>query len=496
MRSGQKRGQRAGGRQRKRQGHLAPAQAGEKAPSDPLSDGAAVRTAAAVATAAAPPTREESAAAAPAWLDYLLPGALCVMALVLFLPRLGTPREYIQDEVYHAYTAAQYLQGNADAYLWNTTAPPGVAYEWTHPPLGKLLIAAGVALFGDNAFGWRYASALFGTIGLAIAYGLGLRLTRRRAIAVLGAALLLADGLYFVQSRTGMPDIFVLVFMTGALVAFYGYLTAPPGGVRWPMVRTGVLLGLAIATKWNAAYASALIALVVLWRLYRLWWARRWLSPRRGELPAGVREHLLWLPLGLVALPLAIYALSYVPFFLTGHSVSQFTELQRQMYYYHTHLKETHAYQSQWWSWPLALRPVWYYTTRSGDLVANVYANGNPLLYWAFLPAVVWVGRRWWGERNAALIVLATGFFGQWLPWALSPRISFVYHFLPAVPFGCLAVATALLELWGKHGRWRAVAIGYAALVAFAFAFFFPIYAAVPQTAARFDLRLWLPSWR
>jgi dolichyl-phosphate-mannose--protein O-mannosyl transferase len=53
-----------------------------------------------------------------------------------------------------------------------------------------------------------------------------------------------------------------------------------------------------------------------------------------------------------------------------------------------------------------------------------------------------------------------------------------------------------LTDLWDKDGRWRAVAIGYAALVALSFAFFFPIYAAVPLTPARLDLRMWLHSWR
>ena len=39
------------------------------------------------------------------------------------------------DEVYHAKTALQYLQGQ------NPT-------EWVHPPTAKLLIAAGVWVFG------------------------------------------------------------------------------------------------------------------------------------------------------------------------------------------------------------------------------------------------------------------------------------------------------------------------------------------------------------
>ena len=60
------------------------------------------------------------------------------------------------------------------------------------------------------------------------------------------------------------------------------------------------------------------------------------------------------------------------------------------------------------------------------------------VLYALFVPAVVWLASRWTRRRDPAAIVLVIGFFGQWLPWALVPRIAFAYHFMPAVPFGCL----------------------------------------------------------
>jgi dolichyl-phosphate-mannose--protein O-mannosyl transferase len=98
-----------------------------------------------------------------------------------------------------------------------------------------------------------------------------------------------------------------------------------------------------------------------------------------------------------------------------------------------------------------------------------------------------------------ALTILTVGFFGQWLPWALSPRISFAYHFLPAVPFGTLAVAVVLARLWiwrpGGSPAPRYAAAVYAVAVVIAFAFFYPIYAAVPLTPDRMDLRFWFERW-
>ncbi len=81
--------------------------------------------------------RPMMAARLPRWLGDLIPALLFAVALALFTLRIEIPKGYIYDEVYHAYTAGEYVRGNADAYLWNTVAPrPGVAYMWNHPPWG------------------------------------------------------------------------------------------------------------------------------------------------------------------------------------------------------------------------------------------------------------------------------------------------------------------------------------------------------------------------
>ena len=431
----------------------------------------------------------------PAWVAtprrYVLPLLLFAGALLLYLPRLSKPPIYIYDEVYHAYTAGQYVAGNRDAYVWYTHAPrQGVAYTWNHPPAGLLLIAAGIALAGDNPLGWRISSATFGALGILVVYLLALTLTRESEIGQLAAALLLVDGLYFVQSRTAMLDIFGTVFIMGACISFFRYLTAPPPEVRGPLLWTGLFLGLAVATKWNAAYPALAIGLVAVGRCLAL------LRVPRTIDWDGVRQHLLWVPIGLIVVPVAVYLSAYIPFFLTGHTWSQFIELQRQIYHYHTALKDTHPYQSHWWQWPLALRPVWYYRGAVHGTVTNIYAQANPLLYWAFVPAALWVSLRWWKTRRAAAAILLIGVFAQWLPWALVPRIAFMYHFLPVAPFGALAVAACILELWRGQRVHRLVAVAYVAAVALSFVYFYPLYAAVPLTEHQLDSRMWIKGWR
>ena len=425
-------------------------------------------------------------------LVEILPAILFAGGLALYAPRVEVPNRYIFDEVYHAYTAGQYVAGNHDAYVWSTRSPrKGVAYTWNHPPLGLHLISIGIRLWGDNSFGWRFMSVLFGAIGLIVVFELGMTLTGQMGIALLATFLLWMDGLYFVQSRTGMLDVFGVVFMMLALLLFHRYWTAPPARAGARLLGVGLFLGLAVATKWNAAYASGLIGLAAIARALAL--ARR---PDDGGGAAAAR-HLAWILIGLVALPAAIYLLAYVPFFLVGHGFKDFVELQRQIYAYHSRLTATHEYQSRWWEWPLALRPVWYHVTRfANGRLANVYAEANPILEWALLPAVLWA-MAWWARRgDPAFLTMGIGFFGQWLPWALVSRISFAYHWLPVVPFGCIALALALARL--AHGpravRWAPWA--YVALVVAAFVFFYPVYACVPLTPDEFTWRVWLPTWR
>ena len=449
--------------------------------------------------------------------NIAIPLLLVVVALGLYLPRIDYPEKYLFDEILFAYSAGEYADGNAAAYSWNhpcstfksdegcAEANPEARqesdrigkYQWDHPPLGKLIIGAGTLVFGNDAFGWRITSALFGAVGLVLAYRLGVTLSGRMAVGVLAAVLLMLDGLYFIYSRMGLVDIYVTVLMLAALLAFAGYLRASPDQVQWPLFVTGLMLGLGIATKWNAGYVGAFVGLVVLGRLARL----IWLSRREDvapEVKPGIWQHVLWIPIALGAVPVTVYLLSYSQFFIEGYSVSQFVELQQEMFHVHATIRDGNPMASRWWEWPLALSNVWFGSRSFGDgRIATIYANGNPVLYWAFLPAVAWLCVRWWQVRNPALIVLVIGFFGQWLPWVFIERSTYTYHFLPAVPFGCLAVAMAIMHLFRGNTGWRrTLAVEYVVLAVLVFAFFYPIYSYYPISNEALALRMWFPSWR
>ena len=427
--------------------------------------------------------------------DWILPLLLAGLALALFLPRLGTPGTYVFDELYYAYTAGRYVAGDPGAYATAVLPRDDPAIEWTHPPLAKLAIAGGILLLGDGPLGWRAASVLFGAAGILVAFALGRELTGSAAIGAVAAGLLLADGLFFVESRLGMSNIVYAVLANGALLAFARALNAPPATTWRPLLATGLLLGLAGATKWSAVALAGAIGLGLCWRGFGLWRAH----PRPDGDPAAADRSpalLRWLPLVLVAVPAAVYLAAYLHFFLIGLGWADLLDLHRAMLAYHRGVGAPHPDASAWWEWPLAASPIRYFAAEEGGRRLSVIANGNPLLWWPMAVAVAWVAVDWWGRRPAAAAVLLVGFFGQWLPWALSPRGTFAYHFLPAVPLGCVALAVLLVGGWRGGGWRRSVAVGYVLAVAAVFAYAYPLHAAVPLTPEEIDARLWFARWR
>src|SRR3989344_4335358 len=86
---------------------------------------------------------------------------ILLLAAFLRLYRLDYPNKYVFDEVYHGFTAKEFLVGHKEAWEWWTTPPPGVAYEWTHPPLAKEIMAISMlVLHTQDSWAYRLPGAL------------------------------------------------------------------------------------------------------------------------------------------------------------------------------------------------------------------------------------------------------------------------------------------------------------------------------------------------
>jgi dolichyl-phosphate-mannose-protein mannosyltransferase len=128
-----------------------------------------------------------------------------LIALSLFLSGIRNPAQPYYDEGFYIPAAR--------AILANTPGPNNGS-----PPLGKLLIAEGIRLLGDNPLGWRVPGAIFGSLALVAVFLWTFLLSRDVGIAALAAGLTLLNNFLFVMSRLAMLDVFLVSFILWSLV--------------------------------------------------------------------------------------------------------------------------------------------------------------------------------------------------------------------------------------------------------------------------------------
>jgi dolichyl-phosphate-mannose--protein O-mannosyl transferase len=228
-----------------------------------------------------------------------------------------------------------------------------------------------------------------------------------------------------------MNDATFLFFFLASLGTYWHWKTVP---VRrwWWLLLSSITLGLAVAAKWTAIYGVLIIGADQL-----ITWIQQKKIPRPSTIAAMALTY---------ALVPVIYLGSYYQYFLEfGYKWSDFITLQQQMWWYHTKLSATHAYQSRPWQWLLNLRPVWMYVDYNiPNHIRNIYNLGNTIVLWSGLIAVAELLWRVWKKFNASQIFVLLAYLLVWVPWLFSPRIMFFYHYLPAVPFLVIGLAWAL----------------------------------------------------
>lgn len=433
------------------------------------------------------------------------------------------------DELYHARTAYEHLHNM-------------IPYENSHPPLGKIIISVGIALFGMNPFGWRIMGTLFGIAMLPVMYLFGKRMFKDTAFASVCTGLFAFDFMHFTQTRIATIDVYAVFFILLMYYFMYEYITMNffTDGLKRtlrPLALCGVSFGLGCACKWISAYAGVGLAVLFFGSLFTRW--GEYVSATKNVKTAGACEHILlrltghlhdreatkrektlvavfpqyalltigWCCLFFLLIPFTIYFASYIPYFRYEASIQgsytlsdafdTFGRYQAFMFNYHSKLTATHPYQSSWWQWPFTLRPMWYYSGSDYDngIISTLTASGNPAVWWiSSVGAAVLLAGRVAGRirKDKALEIFAVGILANFLPWVLVTRCTFIYHFFATVPFILMATVYLVKEIEREHPEIKAVKWIWLGVAVLMFILLYPGISGLPidATWAAFIKRL------
>ena len=79
-------------------------------------------------------------------------------------------------------------------------------YEYTHPPLGKLIIAIPMTFLGTTPFAYRLMGNIAGILMILVIYAIAKTIFKKEKYGLFAAAIMALDGMHFVQTRIGTVD--------------------------------------------------------------------------------------------------------------------------------------------------------------------------------------------------------------------------------------------------------------------------------------------------
>ena len=461
---------------------------------------------------------------------------------------LGRFNTLVFDEVYYAKFA--------NNYLTHTQFFDG------HPPLSKYLIAIGMWIgshlpFGqDNINGltgslrstwsYRWLDALTGSFIPLVVAGIAYQLSHRRSYALVAALFAAADGLFLVESRYALNNVYLVIFgLLGQWCLLLG-LEQRRRRSFW-LALTGIAFGASASIKWNGLWF--LLGAYLIWMAA---WVIRWVQSLRPSAPDEQQARTPQTPLQnltslnvlhvlvyLAIIPAIFYCLEWIPHLQLNPQFGLW-EVQKQILAYHNRVGDgpkVHPYCSHWYTWLLMLRPVAYFYERAqsindlppvlgpplpadaGRVIYDVHAIGNPALWWFSTVAIIlllWLlQERFWvwaspsQDQNAPALGIrlqpadtwiALYLFLNWLanllPWIKVTRCTFMYHYMGSSVFAGLAIAW-FVDHWLQNYRreLRALGVTIIFLILLAFVFWMPIYLGLPLSPQGLAHRMWLRSW-
>ena len=427
---------------------------------------------------------------------YVYPAILAVLSFFTRFTFLSSPDQVVFDETHYG----KFVSG----YLTHTH------FFDLHPPLSKLLAALAAywgsfdphfdfgrigEAFTDPHFVYlRIVPAVCGFLLPLVVYSLAREIGISKIAAFFAGIVVVFENSLLVQSKFLLIDGQLIFFGFAGLLFYLRFRNRK--SFR-QLLASSLFLGAAISTKWTGASFLATALLIEACSLVH------------EKKIARLKNFAV-----LLLVPFLFYVGTFAvhfrllsgpgtgdafmsPGFLKKGFTEKFIELNEVMFTQNRNLAATHPYESRWYTWPLMIRPIFYW--QGGE--QKIYSIGNPFVYWlafaailALLAQTIARTRLWKTRRHAALFILF-GYCINFLPFMLLSRITFLYYYLAALVFAILAMALLVDSI--RHVKIKIGAIVILLILCISgFLYFSPFTYGFPLSPASQQSHFWLATWQ
>ncbi|UCE97861.1 MAG: phospholipid carrier-dependent glycosyltransferase [Dehalococcoidia bacterium] len=334
---------------------------------------------------------------------------LVVLSLGLHFSIINNPESYVFDEAYYVPDARSII-----AQEGSTLAE--------HPPLGKLIIATGMRIFGDNPLGWRFFAVIFGVLNIVLLYFICRALGLSNRATLLVTIIFTLENLTFIQASIAMLDVYSLTFMLISLLLF----------LRSNLILAGIVAGLCILVKLPGIFILGIFFLY--WLLHRRENWRLFVVPTTTAIISFI-----------ALLPFLEYAASGQfanPFLQIGYMIEHAGLL--------TFSDGNVLAASRPWDWLMNRGVIIYF--HDPQYIAIL----SPTISAVIIPAITYMSYRAVKRNRAALFGLIW-FVCTYIPWVIislvSDRLTYIYYLFPVVGAICIGLGLIISQLVERNHK-------------------------------------------
>lgn len=365
-------------------------------------------------------------------------------------------------------------------------------YEWVHPPLGKIIQAIPIKLFGMAPFWYRLMGNISGILMIVVMYLLGKVWFGKTRYATISALLMTFDTFHFAQTRMGTVDSHLVLFVLLSFLFLFYYLQEKNGKYAFlHLFLSGLFFGFSISVKWTGFLGGLGLAILFFYSFIK---EQDYRTFKKNQL---VKTGIVCI-LSFIVVPIVIYCGSYYlapqTTVRTVDSIPNLIDQTKDMYNYHSTLKASHPFTSSFFTWPFNYKPVWYYVKYQKKSRSTISGIGNIAIWWVGVVALIYLIYKILRHKDSKAFSIMICYVSLWIPYLLIGRIMFLYHYFLALPFMIFAIVLLLKDICEKTG-WKWFIPCYLGIVIIFFVLYYPVASGMEMSNHYLDFLRILKSW-